>query len=160
MRLGQRDSQELAVEVVMLHHEVADLLRHVARPALRPTDRALLAELSRLLDRRRQGRCFVQPDTLLRWHGNLVRQEVDPTASSGVPEHSGGHDGDRPPAGPGEPHLGLPKDPVRIGQGGCRPRSLQHLGSPSSALNRSLADAEGSQLDRVPENPDVIDAGL
>ena len=82
MRLGQRDSQELAVEVVMLHHEVADLLRHVARPALRPTDRALLAELSRLLDRRRQGRCFVQPDTLLRWHGNLVRQEVDPTASA------------------------------------------------------------------------------
>ena len=34
------------------------------------------------------------------------------------------------------------------------------LGNPSSALNRSLADAEGSQLDRVPENPDVIDAGL
>ena len=75
MRLGQRDSEELAVEIVMLRHEVAVLRRQVVRPALRPPDRALLAGLSRVLDRRRQGRFFVQPETLLRWHRDLVRRK-------------------------------------------------------------------------------------
>ncbi len=73
--LGRRDSNELAVEVVMLRHEVAVLRRQVVRPALRPPDRALLAGLSRLLDRRRRGRFFVQPETLLRWHRDLVRRK-------------------------------------------------------------------------------------
>jgi putative transposase len=73
--LGCRGSDELAVEVVMLRHEVAVLRRQVVRPALRPPDRALLAGLSRLLDRRRRGRFFVQPETLLRWHRDLVRRK-------------------------------------------------------------------------------------
>ncbi|MGA7420514.1 MAG: hypothetical protein WBW80_21150 [Acidimicrobiales bacterium] len=73
--LGRRDSDQLAVEVVMLRHEVAVVRRQVVRPALRPPDRALLAGLSRLLDRRRRRRFFVQPETLLRWHRDLVRQK-------------------------------------------------------------------------------------
>jgi putative transposase len=73
--LGRRDRDELAVEVVMLRHEVAVLRRQVVRPALRPPDRALLAGLSQLLDRRRRGRFFVQPETLLRWHRDLVRRK-------------------------------------------------------------------------------------
>jgi putative transposase len=72
LHLGRRERDELAVEVVMLRHEVAVLRRQVVRPALRPTDRALFAGLSRLLDRRRRGRFFVQPETLLRWHRDLV----------------------------------------------------------------------------------------
>ncbi len=74
LRLFGRDHGELAVEVVMLRHEVAVLRRQVARPALRPSDRALLAGLSRLLGRRRLGRFFIQPETLLRWHQDLVRR--------------------------------------------------------------------------------------
>ena len=73
-RLVRHDNEELAVEVVMLRHEIAVLRRQVARPALRPTDRALFAGLSRLFDRRRPGRFFVRPDTLLRWHRDLVRR--------------------------------------------------------------------------------------
>jgi len=72
--LLRAENRELAVEVVMLRHEVAVLRRQVARPALRPSDRALLAGLSRLLGRRRLGRFFVQPETLLRWHRDLVRR--------------------------------------------------------------------------------------
>jgi putative transposase len=73
-RLLRRDSDELAIEVVMLRHEVEVLRRQVARPALRPSDRALFAGLSRLLGHRHQGRFFVQPETLLRWHRDLVRR--------------------------------------------------------------------------------------
>ena len=36
MRLTLRDSDELAIEVVMLRHEVTVLRRQVVRPALRP----------------------------------------------------------------------------------------------------------------------------
>src|SRR5664280_145243 len=54
-RLVRHDNEELAVEVVMLRHEIAVLRRQLARPALRPTDRAFFAGLSRLLDRRRPG---------------------------------------------------------------------------------------------------------
>ena len=74
IRLSGLDREKLAVEVVMHRHEVAVLRRPVNRPALRPADRALLAGLARLLPRRRLGRFFVQPDTLLRWHRDLVRR--------------------------------------------------------------------------------------
>src|ERR1035437_2919527 len=75
LRLTRRDRDDLAIELVMLRHEVAVLRRQVVRPALRPSDRALLAGLGRLLDRRRRGRFFVQPETLLRWHRDLVRRK-------------------------------------------------------------------------------------
>ena len=73
-RLCRSEREELTVEVVMLRHEVSVLRRQVARPALRPADRAVLAGLSRLLSRVRRGRFFVQPETLLRWHRDLVRR--------------------------------------------------------------------------------------
>ena len=75
LRLSRDDSEVLAVEVVMLRHEVAVLRRQVVRPALRSSDRALLAGLSRHLGHRRLGRFFVQPETLLRWHRDLVRRK-------------------------------------------------------------------------------------
>jgi len=68
LRLHRRGHSELAIEVVMLRHEVAVLRRQVARPALRPTDRALFAALSRFLGRRHRRRFFVQPETFSRWH--------------------------------------------------------------------------------------------
>jgi transposase InsO family protein len=74
IRLSWRDQDDLAIEVVMLRHEVSVLRRQVDRPALRPADRALLAGLARLLPRHRRGWFFVQPATLLRWHRDLVRR--------------------------------------------------------------------------------------
>ncbi len=71
--IGRRDT-DLAIEVVLLRHEVAVLRRQVQRPALELPDRAVLAGLARLLPRRRLGRFFVQPATLLRWHRDLVAQ--------------------------------------------------------------------------------------
>jgi putative transposase len=85
LRLSRDDSEELAVEVVMLRHEVAVLRRQVVRPALRPSDRALLAGLSRHLGRWRLGRFFVQPETLLRWHRDLVQRKCNYAHHPGRP---------------------------------------------------------------------------
>jgi hypothetical protein len=62
VRLSCQAQDDLAIEILMLRHEVAVLRRQVDRPALRPADRALLAGLSRLLSRaRRGGFLFSQP---------------------------------------------------------------------------------------------------
>ena len=84
--LKRSDDSDLAIEVVMLRHEVAVLQRQVARPALRPPDRALLAGLSRLIPRAKRARFFVQPDTLLRWHRELVRRKWTYPKPSGRPK--------------------------------------------------------------------------
>lgn len=68
---------DLAIEVVMLRHEVAVLRSQVRRP-LQPSDRAVLAGLAQPLPRQRLGRCFVQPVTLLRWHHDLVAKRCPP----------------------------------------------------------------------------------
>jgi len=87
IRLIARKDTNLAIEVVVLRHEVAVLRRQVHRPALEPADRALLAGLTRLLTRpRSRGRFFVQPATLLRWHRDLVAKRwTYPHGSPGRP---------------------------------------------------------------------------
>jgi len=72
IRLIARKDTDLAIEVVVLRHEVAVLRRQVHRPALELADRAVLAGMARLLTRRRLGHLFVQPEALLGWHRDLV----------------------------------------------------------------------------------------
>ena len=52
--------------------QLSVLRRQTARPRLGPTDRALLAAISRVLPRSRWSCFFVRPETLLRWHRRLV----------------------------------------------------------------------------------------
>jgi len=86
VRLSCRAQDDLAIEIVMLGHDVAVLRRQVDRPAPRPAVRALLAGLSRLLSRGRRGGFFVQPATRLRWHRDLVRRRwTYPHRRSGRP---------------------------------------------------------------------------
>src|ERR1035441_5589849 len=61
---------------MVLRHEVRVLKRQLhGRVRYRPTDRAMLAALSRVLPRWRW-RCFlVTPETLLRWHRELSRRK-------------------------------------------------------------------------------------
>jgi hypothetical protein len=50
--LRMRSEREKEIEIIVLRHQLQLLERQVARPQLRPTDRALLAAFSRALPRR------------------------------------------------------------------------------------------------------------
>jgi transposase InsO family protein len=62
------------IELIVLRHQLDVLRRNGERPRLRPADRALLAAASRLLPRKRTRALLVTPQTLLRWHRELVRR--------------------------------------------------------------------------------------
>jgi hypothetical protein len=63
------------VELLVLRHQLVVLGRQAGRPSLRPADRAFLAALARVLPQRRRHGLVVTPQTLLRWHRELVRRK-------------------------------------------------------------------------------------
>src|SRR2546430_2293327 len=69
-----RSEQKKEVEILLLRHELQVLRRQVARPQLRPADRVVLSALSQILPPLRLRSLLVQPETLLRWHRELVRR--------------------------------------------------------------------------------------
>ncbi|MFF3879121.1 integrase core domain-containing protein [Streptomyces sp. NPDC001978] len=64
------------VEILTLRHQLAVLQRQVDKPRLTPPERALLAALLHRLPRARlrQLHLIVSPDTILRWHRDLLRR--------------------------------------------------------------------------------------
>jgi putative transposase len=74
------------VELLVLRHQLVVLGRQQRRPSLRPADRAFLAGLTRALPQSRQRGLIVTPQTLLRWHRELVRRTwTHPRKSAGRP---------------------------------------------------------------------------
>jgi transposase InsO family protein len=63
------------IELIVMRHELDVLRRQVARPKLRPADRALLAAAAVQLPRPLRDARLVTPRTLLRWHRALVRRK-------------------------------------------------------------------------------------
>src|SRR3982074_2905331 len=63
-------------EILVLRHEIAVLQRQIGaqKPRFGPTDRALLAALLHRLpiEMLRGLRLLVRPDTVLRWHRDLI----------------------------------------------------------------------------------------
>ena len=73
--MGEREKD---VEILLLRHQITVLQRQLtgARPAFAAADRALLTALVSRLPRATQQRLrlIVRPDTVLRWHRDLLRR--------------------------------------------------------------------------------------
>lgn len=67
--------QSKDVEILVLHHQLKVLQRRAGRPRLRRRDRVLLSAASRILPRSSWSSFIVSPQTLLRWHRELVRRK-------------------------------------------------------------------------------------
>jgi putative transposase len=77
LRLSRREETWKAAEILLLRHQLTVLQRHQpCRPKLTWADRALLAILLSVIPKaRHQGlRLLVTPDTILRWHRDIVRR--------------------------------------------------------------------------------------
>jgi putative transposase len=72
---GSRLQDEKDIELLMLRHQVKVMQRQVKRPRLRRLDRLLLAAASRAMPRGLWSSFVVRPETLLRWHRELVRKK-------------------------------------------------------------------------------------
>jgi transposase InsO family protein len=72
---GRGSVSQLQLENAVLRHQVKVLRRTVHRPELGDRDRAFLAAASRALSRDRWAAFMVTPQTLLRWHRELVRRK-------------------------------------------------------------------------------------
>src|ERR671936_2068885 len=83
---GRRSEFAKDVELLVLRHQLAVLVRQERHPRLRRVDRALLAALARLLPPRRRHGLVVRPQTLLRWHREFVRRKwAQPRRALGRP---------------------------------------------------------------------------
>jgi putative transposase len=72
---GSRLQDGKDIELLVLRHQVKVLQRQVKRPRLRHLDRLLLAAASRAMPRGLWSSFVVRPETLLRWHRELVRKK-------------------------------------------------------------------------------------
>jgi len=70
---SRRPMQVKDIELIVLRHQLDVLRRQAERPRLRSSDRAFLTATGRLLPARRRHALLVTPQTLLRWHRELVR---------------------------------------------------------------------------------------
>jgi putative transposase len=69
------DADTKDLEILVLRHQLRVLHRKTGRPRFTTFDRVLLATTSRLLPRDRWTSFLVTPQTLLRWHRELVRRK-------------------------------------------------------------------------------------
>lgn len=76
LRLVARTSTQASrdVEIAVFRHQLKVLRRQVARPRLRWRDRAFLTAAARVIPRERWASLLVTPQTVLRWHRDLIRR--------------------------------------------------------------------------------------
>jgi putative transposase len=84
---GRRREFAKDVELLVLRHQLVVLRRQQRRcPSLQPADRAFLAALTRVLPPAQRCGSIVTPQTLLRWHRELVRRKwTQPPRNRGRP---------------------------------------------------------------------------
>ncbi len=142
LRWGDRD--QLAVEVVVLRHQVAVLGRWVTRPACRPGDRAILTAFSRLLPARRRSSLFVRPETLSALASRPGPSPLDLPPRPCRSPSCGGRDGVAGfTHGGGESIVGVSPYPRRAVDGGGTPGRVEGVGDPVTPRDRRFPGQGG-----------------
>ena len=117
LRLSQRGETWKTAEILILRHQLTVLQRRQPRrPDLDWADRALLATLLAMIPKgRRHGlRLLVTPETILRWHRDIVRRRWATRSKRGKTGRPATRRNVRAlgrQAGPREPGMGIPQDP-------------------------------------------------
>jgi hypothetical protein len=156
LRLSRREEAQKTAEILILCHQLAVLQRRQPRrTTVDWADRALFAALPGVIPRaRRQGLwLLVTPDTILRWHRDIVRRrwaapvdERQDRPAGDPPEHPGPGS----PAGAGEPRMGIPQNPRETGRAGSKDRGAGHWGDPQNQRHRPRAVTDRAGLVAVP----------
>ncbi|MBB5156807.1 integrase [Saccharopolyspora phatthalungensis] len=75
LRLLSMSDRDKDIEILALRHQLFVLQRQIGKPTFTDTDRAILAGLLHHLpmDKLRPLLLLVRPDTLLRWHRDLLK---------------------------------------------------------------------------------------
>jgi hypothetical protein len=145
------------VEILALRHQLAVLQRQTDRPRLTPPDRAFLAALLHRLSRPRlrQLHLIVSPDTVLRWHRDLLRRQH---AKQSRPNGQA----DRPPAAasrpsscawPGRTRVGATDGSMANWPYWASRSPLYPVGDPAAQRDRARAPARPPELGRLPTQP-------
>ncbi len=66
-----KNRSQLAVENIALRHRLAVYKRSVKRPVIKDGDRIIWLTVMRMLKEWREALVFVQPATLIKWHGRV-----------------------------------------------------------------------------------------
>ncbi|MEV6674485.1 integrase core domain-containing protein [Streptomyces sp. NPDC051162] len=76
IRLLPMSDREKEIEILVLRHQLTVLQRQVDKPTFTPSDRFLLAGMLHHLttDKLRQLQLLVRPDTVLRWHRDILKR--------------------------------------------------------------------------------------
>jgi hypothetical protein len=116
-----RGHRAVALENLALRQQLAALTRTVKRPHLRKRDRLFWILLAKGWREWRTALVVVQPDTVVRWHRQWLRRQLDAalhTDTSGPPQHGYGGSNARRHDGRGESAVGRASDSRRIVQAG------------------------------------------
>jgi hypothetical protein len=108
--LVSSDEHAKNLEIVVLRHQLQALRRHAGRPRIRWSDRLFLAAASRHLPRETWHTFLVTPQTVLRWHRELVRRKWS-RGTGRRPGRPSLVDGHQPIVGDGQaPEVAQPAD--------------------------------------------------
>ena len=165
LRLSRREEAWKTAEILILRHQLAVLQRRQpGRLNLNWADRALLTTLLGVIPkaRRRGLRLLVTPDTILRWHRDIVRGRL---AASSAHGRTG-----RPATRRNiqalvrrlareNPEWGVPEDPRRAGWPGRQHRSVDSVGDPQGQRHRP-GPAEQAEVVAIPALPGRGDPGV
>jgi hypothetical protein len=146
---------ELDLETVVLHQQLKVLRRGGRRVLFTTADRAFLAAAARVLSRELWRSFLVGPDTLARWHRDLLNR----TSGRGSrrpgrpPLHPSLDQAPDPSAGQGEPPVGLLEDPRGAPEARHRRLGHDHRHGAQRRRARPGATADRAHLDAVSAAP-------